>query len=309
MEQYCRGKYVHKISADYCVIDTETTGLSPYFDDIIEIGILKVRNNMVVAEYSQLIDPGYEIPEYITELTGITNEMLQSQPSIDDVQDEVLSFIGNDLIIGHYTNFDMQFLANHFQYNFENEYIDTLQFSRKLFPQLANHKLETLTSHLGISSNCHRALKDCISTKALFDCIIKQMASLNYTIEDLFPPKHLRYKKYTIDITKIQPTDVAIDEDNFFYGKHCVFTGKLEKMVRKDAMQLVVNVGGILDNSVKKTTNYLIVGGFDYCNSIKEGKSDKMKKAEQLKQNGQDIEILDEHTFYDLFNLTTHTNS
>lgn len=88
-----------------------------------------------------------------------------------------------------------------------------------------------------------------------------------------------------------------------FTNKHCVFTGKLEKMIRKDAMQLVVNVGGILDNSVTKKTNYLILGNNDYCSSIKDGKSSKHKKAEKYKLEGQDIEIIDEDTFYNLFNL------
>lgn len=74
-------------------------------------------------------------------------------------------------------------------------------------------------------------------------------------------------------------------------------------MVRKDAMQLIVNVGGILDNSVTKKTNYLILGNNDYVSSIKDGKSSKHKKAEKYKLEGQDIEIIDEDTFYNLFNL------
>ena len=73
-------------------------------------------------------------------------------------------------------------------------------------------------------------------------------------------------------------------------------------MVRKDAMQLVVNLGGILDNSVTKKTNYLILGDNDY-NAILHGeKSSKHKKAEKLKLEGNDIEIIDELTFYDLLN-------
>ena len=82
-----------------------------------------------------------------------------------------------------------------------------------------------------------------------------------------------------------------------------VFTGKLEKMLRKDAMQLVVNLGGILDNSVNKQTNYLILGDNDYNAILKGEKSSKHKKAEKLKLEGQDIEIIDERTFYDLLEV------
>jgi len=74
----------------------------------------------------------------------------------------------------------------------------------------------------------------------------------------------------------------------------------LEKMQRKEAMQLVVDLGGHVGDSVTKKTNYLILGNNDYCPTIKEGKSSKQKKAETLKLSGQDIEIISEDVFYDL---------
>lgn len=74
-------------------------------------------------------------------------------------------------------------------------------------------------------------------------------------------------------------------------------------MLRKDAMQLVVNLGGILDNSVNKQTNYLILGNNDYNAILKGEKSSKHKKAEKLQLEGQDISIIDEYTFYDLLNV------
>lgn len=302
MEKYHRGNYVRKISKNYCVLDTETTGLSAYFDSVIEIGILKVRDNIVIAEYSQLIDPECELDPYITNLTGITQEMLEGQPTISAVKDEVLAFIGDDLVVGHNTNFDMQFLANGFCHDFPNEYMDTLQFAKKLYPEFSSHSLGALAYQLELPSGGHRSLSDCKSTKALLDCMVAKILDANMTIEQVFPPKKSKHKHSHLDISQIVATE-EIDEDSFFYGKHCVFTGTLEKMVRKDAMQLVVNVGGILDKSVASTTNFLIVGSFDYCSSIKEGKTGKLKKAEALKQKGQSIEIIDEHTFYDLLDL------
>ena len=71
-------------------------------------------------------------------------------------------------------------------------------------------------------------------------------------------------------------------------------------MSRKEAMQLVADVGGICQNGVTKTTNYLILGDLDYCNAIKDGKSSKQKKAENLKLKGQDIEILSESVFHEM---------
>ena len=90
------------------------------------------------------------------------------------------------------------------------------------------------------------------------------------------------------------------DETHPLFGKTCVFTGTLEKMARKDAMQIVVDLGGLVGNSVTKKTNYLILGNNDYCSSIKGGKSSKQKKAESLKLAGNDIEIISENVFYDM---------
>lgn len=97
----CSKNYTKEIIDDYCVLDTETTGLSSYYDEIIEVGVLRVRNNEIVEKYSQLIKPKYEVSNFITSLTGITNDMLIGMPSILDIKEKLLNFIGNDIIIGH----------------------------------------------------------------------------------------------------------------------------------------------------------------------------------------------------------------
>lgn len=98
----------------------------------------------------------------------------------------------------------------------------------------------------------------------------------------------------------IVPAQTEFDETHPLYGKLCVFTGTLEKMQRKDAMQIVVDFGGQVGNSVTKKTNFLILGNNDYCPLIKDGKSSKQKKAESLKLAGNDIEIISENVFYDM---------
>jgi DNA polymerase-3 subunit epsilon len=293
-------RYTKKIIGDYCVLDTETTGLSAYYDEVIEIGILRVRDNKIESKYSQLIQPEEEIDSFITALTGITNEMVSGMPTIGQVKEEVKSFLGDDIILGHNTSFDVRFIDAGFQEELSNHYMDTMQFSRKLYPELEHHRLSDLTTYLGLSNNEHRAIADCISTKELYDAIKAKMLKENLKIEDLWV-KHSGHSR-GIDISEIIPTGMEIDEDNFFFGRHVVFTGKLERMIRKDAMQLVVNLGGILDKSVTKTTNYLILGNNDYNPILRGEKSSKQKKAEKLKLQGQDIDIIDEFTFYDLLN-------
>lgn len=293
-------KYVRKILDDYTVFDLETTGLSSNFDSIIEIGLVRVRNNEIVDRYTSLINPGVVINDYITSITGITNEILEDAPEIMDLKDEIIDFIGNDILVGHNTSFDVAFLQKELEQEFDNEYIDTLQFSRKLYKELDHHRLSDMTEYLGITKNEHRSISDCLATKELYDCIKNKINNDNLNIDSLFAK---RKHENGINIKEIKPEDYEIDEDNFFYRKHVVFTGKLERLLRKDAMQLVVNVGGILDKSVTKQTNYLILGNNDYVSSIKDGKSSKQKKAEKYKLDGYDIEIIDEDTFYNLLNM------
>lgn len=295
-------KYIKRIIDDYCVLDTETTGLSAYYDDIIEVGILKVRNNEIVDRYSQLIKPEFEVPPFITNLTGITNEMLIDKPTIQNVKNEILSFIEDDIILGHNTSFDIRFLNAAFDSSLDNNYMDTVQFARKVYPELLSHRLSDLVNYLNLKNNEHRAISDCIATKELYDAIKKTMDERGVGIEDLWYGCNSEGKKTGIDISSIEPNVVTINEESFFYGKHIVFTGKLEKMTRKNAMQIVVNLGGILDNNVISKTNYLILGNNDY-NAILHGeKSSKHKKAEKLKSEGKDINIIDEFTFYDIIN-------
>ena len=108
-------------------------------------------------------------------------------------------------------------------------------------------------------------------------------------------------KKKPCDLRTLKCEDVVVNESNFFFEKTCVFTGKLEKFKKEEAAQIVVNLGGKCDNNVNKKTDILVVGGLTSA-LIKEGKSNKLVKAEQLKAKGKSIHILSEETFYELIN-------
>lgn len=100
----------------------------------------------------------------------------------------------------------------------------------------------------------------------------------------------------------ITTQNTFFDESHPIYGKVCCFTGTLESMQRKDAMQLVVDLGGSCSDSVTKKTNYLILGNTDYCSNVKGNKTSKTLKAEKAKLSGQDIEIISENVFLDMIN-------
>lgn len=179
---YKRGHYIKKLIDDYCVLDIETTGLSWRQDKIIEIGLLKIRNKQIIDRYSQLINPQQHISSFITQLTGIDNQMIADMPILSSIQDEVLQFLGQDIIIGHNTAFDLNFIANHFQVDLKNAYIDTVQFSKKVYPALPHHRLSDMVEFLHLSTNEHRSLADCISTYELYEHLKKEIVTQHISI-------------------------------------------------------------------------------------------------------------------------------
>lgn len=295
-----KGKYVRLLVDDYIVMDTETTGLDFHYDSIIEIGLLKVKNGKIIDKFSSLINPGHLISDFITDFTGITNEMLQNAPRMMEIEQNVLQFIDNSMIVGHNTYFDMNFLANNLSSDLMNDYIDTMQFCRKLYPELKHHRLVDMVEYLHLSCNTHRALDDCVSTFELYEKIKEKMNFENIGINDIFA---VRKKKCSYKLSEIKPTIFDIDEDGFFYDKYCCFTGALDKMVRKDAAQIIVNLGGHVQDNVNSKTNYLILGAFDYRSNIKGDKSRKYLKAEENIKKGIDTNIISEDTFYKMIGI------
>ena len=293
---------------DYCVLDVETTGYSAEYDDIIEFGMIRVRGGEMTETYQQLVNPGYALDEFIVEKTGITDADLVGAPSVGDVIAEVLDFIGNDIVLGHNVPFDARFLDAAYSEigkSFENETIDTMRISRKLAPNLEHHRLCDLDERFdGGASRYHRALADCETTRRVFENqkneILERFGSFDEFKKLFIHGYGKHYSHPSLDLRQIIAEPGHIDEDNPLFGKVCVFTGALEKFTRKEAAQLVVNIGGICGNGVTTKTNFLILGSTDYCASLKGAKSSKHKKAEQLIAAGQDLIILPEDAFYNM---------
>ena len=232
--------------------------------------------------------------------------MLQAAPFIEDVLPKLSSFVENDIIVGHHVSFDVNFLydacVSCLNIPFRNDFVDTMRIFRKLHPELQHHRLRDMVDFYNLTDiPSHRAESDCIATFSCFNALKNDVLHRYNDIEDflhLFVSNNKR-----LDLRTINATIDSFDETNPFYKKHCVFTGTLEKMNRKDAAQLIANLGGIPDNSVTKKTNFLILGNNDYCKSIKDGKSNKQKTAEGYILNGLDISIVSEYVFYDMIGI------
>ena len=156
----------------YIVIDIETTGFSPAANKIIELGAVKIENGVITEEFNQLVNPGIEIPWRITKLTGITSQMVAGKPTIEEALPLFLKFCADHTIVAHNTKFDMGFI----KYNAKEQglrcsfkTLDTLEITRRLFPQLSNHQLSTVAAHLDVKIiNHHRATDDAKVTAGIF---------------------------------------------------------------------------------------------------------------------------------------------
>ncbi len=162
------GNIEEKGLGDFVVFDIETTGLSPKNDKITEIGAIKIKSGEIAESFSQLINPGRPIPELITNLTGISDEMVFDKPSIKEVLPKFKEFIGDATLVAHNASFDMGFIRENNKdsaYPIGNPVLDTLELARAVFPNLKSHKLNLIAKHLKVDLlNHHRAVDDALAT-------------------------------------------------------------------------------------------------------------------------------------------------
>lgn len=158
------GDSTQSLMGRFTVFDLETTGLSMSVDRITEIGAVLVENGEIIDEFNTFVNPEIPIPPRITELTGITNQMVADAPKIDVALSRFLDFAKDSVLVAHNANFDCGFVraaASRLGIAFNPTYIDTVPLCSSEFPQLRNVKLDTVASFMGLGEfNHHRACDD-----------------------------------------------------------------------------------------------------------------------------------------------------
>lgn len=322
-----KGNSIIEALNEYIVIDIETTGLDSRYDRIIEVAAIKYKDGVIVDHFSELIKPSSYIiltgdslkvggdyifdgsnyiqyvDAFITELTGITNQMLKDAREENEVLKDFYNFIGsNSVLVGYNVNFDVNFLYDELLelgLYLKNDFVDVMRIARRVKPSLEHHRQRDLAELYGINNdNAHRAENDCRVCNEIYIKLIEEINNSGLSFDDF--KKSYSNPHDGIDIKSITSSKTEFDTSHPLYGKSVVFTGTLERMPRKEALQIVADLGGIPTDSVTKTTNYLILGNNDYCKTIKDGKSSKQKKAESLILKGADLQILSESVFYDM---------
>ena len=161
----------------YVVFDLETTGLSPFKDEIIEIGAVRVdKDGKIIETFTTLVKPSKPVSEFIQNLTGITNEMLEDAPSIYTALPRFTDFAGDNVLVGHNVTFDIAFVQKkakiYKEINFLNAYIDTLSLAKKVYPNLKSYKLQDLIKEFDLKTYAaHRALADVVATQQLYELL------------------------------------------------------------------------------------------------------------------------------------------
>lgn len=174
-------KNATEFPADYTLLDIETTGLSYYNNEIIELSAIKVRKDKIINEFSMLVKPEGSISAFITHLTGISEDMVKNAPHIKDVLPKFMGFLSDDIIIGHNVKFDINFiqanLSKHLNIELTNEHVDTMRLARR-YCKLQSHKLKSLAKHYNVNiEGHHRALNDCMITYEIYKHIKKEFCT------------------------------------------------------------------------------------------------------------------------------------
>ena len=163
-------------------LDLETTGLDPTRDAIIEIGAIRFRDDRIEQEWSQLVNPGRPLPRFITQLTGITDEMLAEAPRLQEVLEPVQAFVGDHPIVGHMVGFDLSFLQRKGLFT-ENQPLDTYDLAAVVLPAAGRYSLAALANELKVPRRTsHRALEDARTTMMVFQRLVELAAQLPYPI-------------------------------------------------------------------------------------------------------------------------------
>lgn len=202
---------------EFVVADLETTGLNEERDQILEFGALLIRDGQIVSEFNTLVCPSVSIPKEITDINGITNEMVKDAPKIREALQNFLIFVGKRLIVGHnWERFDNKWIRANSQFwfgqSFWNRTLDTIKLANFVFPvkkskdvpfpkdeqhpdgyDIIDHKLQTLATFFGINpGTAHRAVDDCMTN---FKVLIELEKLMNPQFADVIQKYYYPSKK------------------------------------------------------------------------------------------------------------------
>ncbi len=167
----------------FVVVDTETTGLDPLTDHIIDLGAVRLDEDLVVVDrFTTLVDPGVPVPLFVSRLTGITDADLPGSPSAGEALEQLREFAGDATLVGHNAAFDREMLAAAARRSgtrpLDAPWFDTLEAALLLLPELDRHALPVLVEEFDLDRPAHRALPDAEATAEVLERLARRAAGL-----------------------------------------------------------------------------------------------------------------------------------
>lgn len=295
---------------DFAAIDFETANEKIY--SVCSLGVVVVEGGQVAERVSWLIrPPELYFNRYNTYIHGIRKQDVFDKPQFNQLWPTIKSYLEGRTIVAHSAGFDIGALRSVLDVYAipypELYYSCTRIISKNTWPGLLSYGLASVADYLGIEFRHHDAEEDAFASAEIARRACKKLGArsledlanrLEIVIGRLFPggnvPSRPRRQRFNL---KLVPSLKELDPEHPFYGQTFAFTGRLKSMRRQEAMQRVVDVGGICATAVTEYTNFLVMGDQDFSRFKDERKSTKIKKAEFLISLGIDIEVLTEEEF------------
>lgn len=278
------------IDTTYCILDLETTGFSATTEKITEVGIMKFKDGEVIDEFSCFVNPEKHIPQRVTEVTNITDDMVKDAETIKDVFPKILEFIKDSVLVAHNAPFDIGFLKQNAKvlgYDFDYTYLDTLSLAKDLFPDYKKYKLGKIAENLGIKVEvAHRALDDVDTTVKVFKVMLDMLKE--------------RGAKKVEDIDEVSSTEEAKKEEYkklktyhaIILAKNYIGLRNLYKLVSLSHVNYFYRKPRILKSLLKKYSEGLIIGSAceagELYQAIELGKTD-----EEIEEIANDYDYLE----------------
>ncbi|HKU74212.1 MAG TPA: exonuclease domain-containing protein [Pyrinomonadaceae bacterium] len=190
---------------DFVVVDVEATGAKTPPNRLIELGAYRIRGGRIVDKFMSLVNPEIPIPRFVASLTGISNDMVKSAPVFANVAPQWLDFVDNSVLVAHNAPFDTSFLNHEISrvypgHRMVNPHLCTVRLARRAFPDLSNHRLDTIANHFSIPIvSRHRAGSDALATAEIFLLLLTELEE-THGIKDLAAARNFQFPEIGTDL-------------------------------------------------------------------------------------------------------------
>lgn len=301
---------------EYIAIDFETANNRG--DSICSIGLSRFSEGKEVDRYYSLINPLQSFSPSNIRVHGIYPEDVHYEKRFDELYPEIRSFIGKTPLVAHFAQFDMNCLQKSIETyhlpKMDNEYFCTCMMAKRLLNLRSNSLVSVLDYYQLSIENHHNASDDAVACGEIASKLLRPydyeiegfLEEHDYQMGQLFSHKFglKKEKKKTFSTKKstiFTPNSLTFDPTHPFYKKHVSFTGRMKKIKRNDAAQMVVNVGGVFDSQLSYETTYLVVSESDWKKIGTPSESRKIMQVRELQGSGRPLTMLSELDFLNLF--------